>query len=121
MAEAFRRLLLPQLLLVAATSAVFLVASGLHPAVSVLAGGGIAAVNVLILARCARRQAAAPPVSAERTLRLLYRCAVQRFIAVALLFALGMGAGLDPLAVVAGFVAGQMALFFSGTTHSIAK
>jgi len=120
--EAVRRLLLLQLLLVAATSAVFLVAFGFHPAVSTLFGGGIAAVNILILVRCSRREAAAPAKSAERTLLALYRCAIQRFLAVALLFAFGMGLfGLDAAAVVAGFIAGQIALFFSGTRQSIAK
>ena len=121
-ADALRRLWLPQLLLVAAMSVVFLIASGPHPAASALAGGAIAAVNAGLLRACARRAARRPPASGEQTLRALYRCAWQRFVAVSLLFALGMGvAGLDPLAVVAGFVAGQLPLLFSGITHAIAN
>jgi hypothetical protein len=41
---------------------------------------------------------------------------LQRFLLVALLFALGLGAlELEPLAVLAGFVAGQIALVISGS------
>lgn len=113
MVSAIRRLLLRQFFLVAAVSVVFLVTFGIYSAGSAGFGGGIAAANVLILVRCARREAKAPARRAQQALAALYRCAFQRFIAVALLFALGMGVfELDPLAVIAGFIAGQTALLY---------
>jgi ATP synthase protein I len=46
---------------------------------------------------------------------VLYRTALERFVMVVLLFALGMGVlKLDPLALLTGFVAGQMALVLIG-------
>ena len=46
----------------------------------------------------------------------VYVCVVQRFLLIALLFGFGLGAlKLDALAVLTGFVAGQIALVISGT------
>ena len=45
------------------------------------------------------------------SLRLLYRTALERFVLVVLLFALMLGVlQLDPLALIAGFIVGQLAL-----------
>jgi len=111
-----RRLILLQLGCVAATSAVFLAVSDIFSAVSVWYGGGIAATNGLVQARCLYRDAQAPQRSPQQSLVAVYVCVVQRFLLVALLFALGLGAlELEPLAVLAGFVAGQVALVISGT------
>ena len=72
--------------------------------VAVLFGGGIILNNVLLqywYMRRAKRQARA---DAEKNLRLMMSCAIQRFIATVVLFALGMGAlQLLPLAVISGF------------------
>jgi len=71
---------------------------------AVLFGGGITVINVLLqhwYMRRAKRQARA---DAEHNLRLMMSCAIQRFIATVVLFALGMGAlKLPPLAVIGGF------------------
>jgi len=111
-----RRLLLYQLLLVSATSAVFLVIFDSLSAISVVCGGGIAAGNALLAARCARRDAQAPERSPQQSLAALYICVVQRFVIVAALFALVMSTGqLDPLAVMTGFIVGQLVMIFFGT------
>jgi len=111
-----RRLILLQLGCVAVTAAVFLAVYGIFPAVSVWYGGGVAATNGLVQARCLYRDAQAPQRSPQQSLVAVYVCVVQRFLLVALLFALGLGAlELEPLAVLAGFVAGQVALVITGT------
>lgn len=70
----------------------------------VLFGAGITLNNVFLqhwTMRRAKRQARA---DAEHNLRLMMSCAMQRFIATVVLFALGMGAlQLLPLAVIGGF------------------
>ena len=117
-----RRLLLYQMLLVAATSIVFLVIYEIFSAVSVWFGGGIAAMNILLQARCASRDAHRPERSPQQSLAAVYVCVIQRFLLVALLFALGLGAlKLDPLAVLAGFVAGQIMLIILGSKQLTQK
>ena len=111
-----RRLLLYQLLLVAATSAVFLTIVDSLSAISVAYGGGIAAGNALLAARCARRDAQAPERTPQQSLAALYICMVQRFVIIAVLFALVLGAlQVDPLAVLAGFIVGQLVLIIYST------
>ena len=111
-----RRLFLLQIAWVAVASAVFLAVYGIFSAVSVWYGGGIAAMNGLVQARCLHRDLQAPQRSPQQSLVAVYVCVAQRFLLVALLFALGLGAlQLEPLAVLAGFVAGQVALVISGT------
>ena len=111
-----RRLLLLQIALVAVTSAVFLAVFDVFSAVCVWYGGGVAAMNGLLQARCLHRDAQAPQRSPQQSLVAVYVCVVQRFLLIALLFGLGLGAlKLDALAVLTGFVAGQIALVISGT------
>jgi ATP synthase protein I len=111
-----RRLLLYQALLVAVTSAVFLVIFENFSAVSVWYGGCVAATNALLQARCLHRDARAGERTPQQSLVAVYLCVVQRFLTVALLFFLGMGVlKLEPLAVMAGFIVGQLVLVISGT------
>lgn len=117
-----RRLLLFQLLLVAVTSFVFLVIFEIFSALSVWFGGGIAAMNALLQARCASRDAQSPERSPQQSLVAVYVCVVQRFLVVALMFALGLGVWkLDPLAVLAGFITGQIILIISGSKQLTQK
>jgi len=105
-----------QLLLVSATSAVFLIIFESLSAISVFCGGGIAAGNALLVARCARRDAQAPERSPQQSLAAIYICLVQRFVIIAVLFALVLGAlQLDPLAVLAGFIVGQLVMIIFST------
>jgi len=105
------RLAVLQLLLLAVTSAAFYLYHGGFQAVSVWGGGVIAMTHTLLLQW--RRGCAdnGPALSGGESLRLLYRTALERFVLVVLLFALMLGVlQLDPLAMIAGFIAGQLAL-----------
>ena len=116
MDSGIRRLLLFQFSLVAATAAVFLVIFETFSAVSVCYGGCIAAVNALLLARCAHRDVNAPDRSPQQSLAAVYLCVVQRFLLIALLFALGLGLlKLKPLALMSGFIVGQFVLVIMET------
>jgi hypothetical protein len=86
-------------------------------ALAVLSGGGVSVVNGAMLAWRMSRSAlhTASEVSDSRAvhqqLRLLYFFAAERYLVVATLFGLCMAAlKLSPLALLAGFVAGQSVL-----------
>ena len=116
MDSGIRRLLLFQSTLVAATAALFLVIFETFSAVSVCYGGGMAVLNALLAARCARRDARAPQRSPQQSLAAAYLCVVQRFVGLALLFALGLGLlKLDPLALLCGFIVGQFGMVITET------
>jgi len=109
-----RKLAILQLLLLAATSVIFFMIYGVFQAASVWCGGLIAMTHVLLLEWRRRRADSGPALSAGESLRLLYRSAVERFVLVALLFAIALGVlQLDPLALISGFIAGQLALVFT--------
>lgn len=113
-ARGVRKLAMFQLLLIAATSVIFFMIYGAFQAGSVWCGGLIAMANVLLLEwrrGCADRGRA---LSAGESLRLLYRTALERFVLVALLFAVALGVlRLAPVAVITGFIVGQLALLFT--------
>jgi len=110
------RLLLYQLALVSAVSVVFLVIVNPVAAGSCGFGGGIAAVNALLVARCSRRDARAPERTPQQSLAAVFLCVAQRFLVVTLLFASGLGVlKLKPLALLAGFIAGQLVMVIIGT------
>ena len=74
-----------------------------------LYGAVVALINTLLMIWRARRAARRPHLDAHRELRSFFLSGLERFIAVALLLAAGMGPlELDPLGVVGGFVAGQL-------------
>jgi ATP synthase protein I len=110
-ARGVRKLVVLQLLLLAAISAVFYVLYGGFQAGSVWGGGVIAMTHTLLLEWRRRRADSGRALSGGESLRLLYRTALERFVLVALLFVLALGVlQLDPLALIAGFIAGQVAL-----------
>jgi ATP synthase protein I len=110
-----RRLAVLQLALVAVTSIVFFTIYGGFQAGSVWFGGLTASLNVGWLLWRRQRADAGRALSAGQSLRLLYRSALERFMLVGLLFALGLGVlKLDPLALLTGFIVGQLALVFLG-------
>jgi len=116
MDSGIRRLLLFQSSVVVVTAAVFLVIFETFSAVSVCYGGCVAAVNALLLARCAYRDTQAPERSPQQSLAAVYLCVVQRFLLIAVLFALGLGLlELKPLALMTGFVAGQLVMVIMET------
>ena len=118
-ARGIRKLAILQLLLLAATSVVFFMIYGVYQAVSAGCGGLIAMTNVLLLEWRRRRADSGRALSAGESLRLLYRTALERFVLIALLFALALGAlQLDAVALISGFIMGQVALVFTETRRT---
>ena len=116
MNSGIRRLLLFQSLTVAVTAAAFLVIFETFSAVSVCYGGCMAAANALLVGRCAHRDARAPQRSPQQSLVAVYLCVLQRFLVIASLFALGLGwLKLQPLALITGFIAGQLVMVIMET------
>ena len=115
LARNLRKLAALQLTLVTATSVLFYLWNGALAAASTWFGGGIAMVNVVLLLWRRDRADRARALSAGESIRVLYRSALERFIAVLVLFVLGMGVlKLQPVALLTGFVVGQVALLFIG-------
>ncbi len=116
------RLFSIQLLLVASQFVIFLAFYGQSAAVAVWAGGLIAGSNLMLLVRCARRRLNPSVDIARQTILIGYSCAVMRFVSVAALFMLGMGVlKLHPLALLMGFIAGQLVLVFPQTRKLVNK
>jgi len=81
---------------------------------AMLAGGGVALTNTLLLAWRMRDDHRSANQSAQGHLWTFYRSSLERFFVVGSLLAAGMGPlGFKPLPLLAGFVLGQMALVFS--------
>lgn len=83
-----------------------------------LLGGLIIFINVLLqywALRKAERQARA---NAAHNLRIMMRCALERFVVTLALFALAMGVWkLPPLALMAGFVAALVGQYVAGPNY----
>jgi len=115
-ARGIRKLAILQLLLLVVTSVIFFMIYGVFQAVSVWCGGLIAMSGVLLLEWRRWRADRGRALSAGDSIRLLYRTALERFVLIALLFALALGVlQLDAVALITGFIAGQLALVFTGT------
>jgi len=70
----------------------------------------------LLLTRCAHRDVKAPQRSPQQSLAAVYLCVVQRFLVIALLFALGLGLlKLNPPALMTGFIVGQLVMVIMET------
>ena len=107
-----RKLAVLQLALVMVAAVMFYLWHGVLPAVSAVFGGAIALVNVVLLRWRQRSAGQTRALSAGESIRLLYRSALERFVVIAALFMLGMGVlQLDALALLTGFIVGQLALF----------
>jgi len=111
-----RGLLLVQLLLAAVVSLPLFVAAGPRQVLSLWFGMSMAAINTVQAARCADRDARFPERKPQQSLAAVFICVVQRFVVAALLFAFGLGGlKLPPLALLAGFIAGQLVMVIMGT------
>ncbi len=107
-----RRLLGIQAVLVVVAGAVCLVARGVPEAQSALYGGGIALLSAWMLQRRVRRAISVARTHPGRETTVLFIGALQRFLMVVGLFALGMGwLGLNPLPILIGFGVAQIAFF----------
>lgn len=99
-----RRQLIFIAIIVGLAAAIGFYIKGLTGIAGVLFGSGISLNNMFLQHRYMRRAKTQARADAEKNLRLLMSCSIQRFIATVVLFALGMGAlQLLPLAVIAGF------------------
>jgi hypothetical protein len=115
-ASSITRLVMLQLLLIAVTSVVFFMLYGVFQAGSAAFGGVCASANCLLLEWRRYQADRGQALSAAQSMRLLYRTALERFVLIGVLFALGLGLWqLDPLALITGFIVGQAALVFNGT------
>jgi len=103
-------------------SGVFFWRAGVNAAAAVWFGGAVATCNILLLVWRRHRAASGRALSAGASLWLLYRTALERFVLVALLLALGLGVlKLHPLALLTGFVVGQLALVLTGLKEKSAR
>lgn len=107
-----QRLIVIQALTSGVVAAGFLVA-GMWDACSALYGGMISIVLAWLLSRRIRRASEATLSDPRRGMMILYVGAVQRFVLVAALLALGLAViKLAPLPLLAGFAVTQMAYVF---------
>lgn len=80
-------------------------------AIAVFGGGGVSVLNGALLAWRMSRAALYPVQDAHQQLRLMYYCAVERFLAVVISLGICMTVlKLLPLGVLSGFVLGQSVL-----------
>jgi F0F1-type ATP synthase assembly protein I len=113
--QAFLRFITIQLLLVITVAGIVFVIYGLFSAVSAVYGGLIAITNSSLLYWRKEAMAKETRFNAETSLLLMYRSSLERFLAVALLLYLGMAQfELDALALLSGFIVGQLGLFGIG-------
>lgn len=106
-----RNILILQVLFVAAGVGLSIWQFDLSVAKATLFGGLITVINSLQLLRHLHRADRVAGCDANRNIRVLYLCAMERLIMTLALFALGMGVlKLTPLAVISGFILGQLAL-----------
>lgn len=106
-----RNVLLIQLLITAVITAVAGALSGKPVAIAALFGGLIVASNTLLQLWHMRRAERIAKEDAERILRIVYRCAAERIFSTVALFLIGLVAlKLNPLGLLVGFIAGQMAI-----------
>lgn len=104
-----RRLLWIQLLLVVGAAGVYLALKGVTPAVAALLGGAIAVANTLVLIFYGWRAVAAGD-DVQRNMRMMIAGVVVRFALTIALFAVGLALlRLEPLPMLGGFIAGQLA------------
>ena len=80
-----------------------------------LLGGLIILISVLLQHRALRKAESHARANAEHNLRIMMRCAIERFVVTIALFALGMGVWkLPPLAIIAGFVVALTGQYVAG-------
>jgi ATP synthase protein I len=117
--SALHRLLVTQLVLMLGCALAGLLIGGLSLGTALVYGGGIAVVNTLLQQWHATRAERVAGISPERNMRLLYRCAIERFFATVVLFSIGLGSlNLAPLPLLLGFIIAQLAQIFRWISES---
>jgi ATP synthase protein I len=109
-----QRLLVAQLSLMLVLAAGFALASGVAAAVAVAFGGGMAIANAWLMARGVARATEIALRQPGAETMALYLVAVQRFVLMAVLFAVGIGVvKLLPVQLIVGFAVVHGAFFLS--------
>jgi len=112
------RLLIFQIISVCLMTAFLAVMYGSLAAKASLFGGMIVLLNTGLMMMHERRAAQRAGQDAQRILKYMYLCVVERFILALVLFAIGLVAlKLLPLYLLLGFIAGQLAAFLNGISH----
>lgn len=113
-----KRIMVAQLAIAAVVALVFgLIGQGSWSVLSAFCGGLASLCIVLLLRRGVRRASEVALTDQKKSMTILYLGAVQRFVALIALFALGLGVlGLVPLAMFAGFAAAQIGNFVGART-----
>jgi F0F1-type ATP synthase assembly protein I len=113
-----RRLLIIQIILVGMVTAVMAGIYDIQAAKSALFGGIIVLLNTGLMMLHEKRAAYRAGGDAQRIVKHVYLCAVERLILTLILFAVGFVAlKLMPLPLLLGFIAGQLAAFLNGLSH----
>lgn len=113
-ADEARRIMAIQAALLVAVALAYWLAEGMHPARSAAYGGVIALVAGWMLGRRVRLAKEVARVAPGRETTVLYIGAVQRFVTILALFALGMGwLNLSPVPILVAFGMAQAAFFFA--------
>lgn len=110
-----------QACLVVGIAGIFLL-NGLEAALSAFYGGGLALASSVLLGRSLRAAGAAAQRAPKQGVWMLYFGAVQRFVLVLTLLAVGMGVfGLPPLPLIVGFAGAQVAFLIGGIGRTSAS
>ncbi|MEJ2646197.1 MAG: ATP synthase subunit I [Gammaproteobacteria bacterium] len=113
-----RKVLILQILLIAAVTAVFFGKAGQAGAQAALFGGAIAVVNALLLGRRVQRAGKAAQESVTRGTFALYLGAVERFVFTLVGFGVGMGVlHLLPVPLLLAFAAAQAAYWLAARAN----
>lgn len=113
-----RRLLIFQIIMVGLMTAALAGLDGFLAAKSSLFGGMIVLMNTGLMMLHEKRAAIQAQNDAQRILKHVYLCAVERLVLTLVLFAIGLvGLKLMPLQLLLGFIAGQLAAFLNGLSH----
>ena len=105
-----RRVITVQAAIAAIAALGFGITAGISGALGALFGGAISVASSLLLRRGVVRAGEIAATDPKKSLMVLYFGALQRFVLVVALFALGLGVfKLNPLAAVVGFGAAQLA------------
>ena len=108
MDSGIRRVLATQIVLCLLVGGVFALAQGAQAAGAALYGGAVTLLGSLWLGRGVTRAGASAHSGGARSQWILYGGALQRFVVVLVLLAIGFGVlKLSPMALIAGFAAAQ--------------
>ncbi|MCW8888751.1 MAG: ATP synthase subunit I [Gammaproteobacteria bacterium] len=93
----------------------FALLSGVDGFLAALYGGVMVIANTLLLLWHSARAERLEQQDAGQNFRIIVRCALERFVMTVALFAFGLlRLGLEPLALISGFAAGQLLFIIGG-------